>query len=128
MEDFIKSVVASHNNSEYIKIESEESIKTIYDNSSIRRINVNIAATTVEEYKKLHEIGIGTYILFQETYDRDAYEDQHPKSLKGDYDYHLHSFDRAFEAGIDDVGAGVLFGLANWKFEVMSLIIHTLWW
>lgn len=101
-----------------------ESIKTIYDNSSIRRINVNIAATTVEEYKQLHEVGIGTYILFQETYDRDAYADQHPKSLKGDYDYHLHAFDRAFEAGIDDVGAGVLFGLANWKYEVMSLIIH----
>jgi len=101
-----------------------DSIKTIYDNSSIRRINVNIAATSVEEYKKLHEVGIGTYILFQETYDKEAYLDQHPKSLKGDYDYHLHSFDRAFEAGIDDVGAGVLFGLANWKFEVLSLIIH----
>jgi len=101
-----------------------ESIKTIYDNSSIRRINVNIAATTVEEYKLLHEVGIGTYILFQETYDREAFADQHPKSLKGDYDFHLHAFDRAFEAGIDDVGAGVLFGLANWKYEVMSLIIH----
>jgi 2-iminoacetate synthase len=101
-----------------------ESIKTIYDNSSIRRINVNIAATSVEEYKKLKDVGIGTYILFQETYDKEAYLDQHPKSLKGDYDYHLHAFDRAFEAGIDDVGAGVLFGLANWKYEVMSLIIH----
>jgi len=101
-----------------------ESIKTIYDNSSIRRINVNIAATTVEEYKKLNDVGIGTYILFQETYDKDAYLDQHPKSLKGDYDYHLHAFDRAFEAGIEDVGAGVLFGLAYWKFEVLSLIIH----
>ena len=101
-----------------------DSIKTIYDNSSIRRINVNIAATSVEEYKKLHEVGIGTYILFQETYDKDAYFTQHPKSLKGDYEYHLHAFDRAFEAGIDDVGAGVLFGLANWKFEVLSLIIH----
>jgi len=101
-----------------------ESIKTIYQNSSIRRINVNIAATSVEEYKLLHEVGIGTYILFQETYDRDAFEDQHPKSLKGDYDYHLHAFDRAFEAGIDDVGAGVLFGLANYKFEVLSLITH----
>ena len=101
-----------------------ESIKTIYANSSIRRINVNIAATSVEEYKKLHDVGIGTYILFQETYDKEAYLDQHPKSLKGDYDYHLHAFDRAFEAGIDDVGAGVLFGLANWKYEVMSLIIH----
>jgi 2-iminoacetate synthase len=101
-----------------------ESIQTIYDNSSIRRINVNIAATSVEEYKKLHEVGIGTYILFQETYDREAFTEQHPKSLKGDYDYHLHAFDRAFEAGIDDVGAGVLFGLANYKFEVLSLIIH----
>jgi len=101
-----------------------ESIKTIYDNSSIRRINVNIAATTVEEYKQLHEVGIGTYILFQETYDPDAYADQHPKSRKGDYDYHLHAFDRAFEAGIDDVGGGVLFGLADWKFEVMGLILH----
>jgi len=101
-----------------------DSIKTIYDNSSIRRINVNIAATSVEEYKKLKDVGIGTYILFQETYDQEAYEDQHPKSLKGDYDYHLHSFDRAFEAGIDDVGAGVLFGLADWKFEVLSLITH----
>ena len=101
-----------------------DSIKTIYENSSIRRINVNIAATSVEEYKKLLDVGIGTYILFQETYDREAYEDQHPKSLKGDYDYHLHAFDRAFEAGIDDVGAGVLFGLADWKFEVLSLITH----
>lgn len=101
-----------------------ESIKTIYESSSIRRINVNIAATSVEEYKKLKDVGIGTYILFQETYDREVYEDMHPKSLKGDYDYHLHAFDRAFEAGIDDVGAGVLFGLADWKFEVLSLIIH----
>lgn len=101
-----------------------ESIKTIYQNSSIRRINVNIAATTVEEYKKLHEVGIGTYILFQETYDPDAFALQHPKSVKGNYDYHLHAFDRAFEAGIDDVGAGVLFGLAHWKFEVLGLLIH----
>ena len=101
-----------------------DAIKTIYDNSSIRRINVNIAATTVEEYKKLKEVGIGTYILFQETYDKVAFKDQHPKSIKGDYDYHLHAFDRAFEAGIDDVGAGVLFGLADWKSEVLSLIIH----
>ena len=101
-----------------------ESIHTIYNNSSIRRINVNIAATTVEEYKMLHEVGIGTYILFQETYDKDAFEEMHPKSIKGNYDYHLHAFDRAFEAGIEDVGAGVLFGLANYKFEVLSLIIH----
>ncbi len=101
-----------------------ESIETIYKNSSIRRINVNIAATTVDNYKKLKEVGIGTYILFQETYDIEAYKTQHPKSLKGDYEYHLHAFDRAFEAGIDDVGAGVLFGLADWRFEVLALIIH----
>ncbi len=101
-----------------------DSIKTIYESSSIRRINVNIAATTVEEYKKLKDVGIGTYILFQETYDLEAYNNQHDISIKGDYDYHLHAFDRAFEAGIDDVGAGVLFGLANWKFEVLALIIH----
>ncbi|MCK5762010.1 MAG: [FeFe] hydrogenase H-cluster radical SAM maturase HydG [Candidatus Izimaplasma sp.] len=101
-----------------------ESIKTIYDNSSIRRINVNIAATTVEEYKMLHEIGIGTYILFQETYDRPTFETMHPKSLKGNYDYHLSAFDRAFEAGIEDMGAGVLFGLYKYKNEVLGLIIH----
>ncbi len=101
-----------------------ESIKTIYDNSSIRRINVNIAATTVEEYKKLHDIGIGTYILFQETYDRPTFEKVHPKSLKGNYDYHLSAFDRAFEAGIEDLGAGVLFGLYKYKNEVLGLIIH----
>ena len=101
-----------------------ESIKTIYDNSSIRRINVNIAATTVKDYKLLHEIGIGTYILFQETYDRPTFEAMHPKSLKGNYDYHLSAFDRAFEAGIEDVGAGVLFGLYKYKNEVLGLIIH----
>ncbi len=101
-----------------------ESIKTIYDNSSIRRINVNIAATSVEEYKMLHEVGIGTYILFQETYDRPTFKKVHPKSLKGDYDYHLSAFDRAFEAGIEDVGAGVLFGLYKYKNEVLGLIIH----
>jgi len=101
-----------------------ESIKTIYENSSIRRINVNIAATSVEDYKKLHEVGIGTYILFQETYDKEMFTFAHPRSLKGNYDYHLHAFDRAIEAGIDDVGAGVLFGLADYKFEVLSLIIH----
>ena len=101
-----------------------ESIKTIYDNSSIRRINVNIAATSVENLKKLHKIGIGTYILFQETYDRPTFEKVHPKSLKGDYDYHLSAFDRAFEAGIGDVGGGVLFGLYKYKNEVLGLIIH----
>lgn len=101
-----------------------ESIKTIYDNSSIRRINVNVAAASVDELRKLHEIGIGTYILFQETYDKDAFKFMHPASIKGNYNYHLNSFDRAFEAGIEDVGGGVLFGLADYKFEVLSLIIH----
>ena len=105
-----------------------ECLDTIYktqnENGEIRRVNVNIAATTVENYKKLHEKGIGTYILFQETYHKESYEKMHPKSLKGDYDYHLTAFDRAMEAGIDDVGAGVLFGLADTRFEVLALMMH----
>jgi len=105
-----------------------ECIKTIYstqkDNGEIRRVNVNVAATSVEEYKKLHEAEIGTYILFQETYHKPTYNDMHPKSLKGDYEYHLTAFDRAMEAGIDDVGGGVLFGLADYKFEVLALMLH----
>lgn len=105
-----------------------ECIDTIYktqnDNGEIRRINVNIAATTVENYRKLKDANIGTYILFQETYHRPTYEYMHPKSIKGDYEYHLNSFDRAMEAGIDDVGAGVLFGLADPKFEVLALMLH----
>ncbi len=101
-----------------------DSIKTIYSSSSIRRINVNIAATTVENYKKLHDAEIGTYILFQETYHRETYEMVHPKSLKGDYEFHTDSFDRAMEAGIDDVGAGVLFGLFDYKYEVLALMMH----
>jgi 2-iminoacetate synthase len=94
------------------------------DNGAIRRINVNIAATTVENYKKLKEAKIGTYILFQETYHKSTYDKMHPKSVKGDYEYHLTAFDRAMEAGIDDVGAGVLFGLADPKFEVLALMLH----
>ncbi|WP_032123056.1 [FeFe] hydrogenase H-cluster radical SAM maturase HydG [Clostridium amazonitimonense] len=105
-----------------------ESIKTIYStqnsNGAIRRINVNIAATTVENYKKLKAAEIGTYILFQETYHKPTYENMHPKCLKGNYEYHLTAFDRAMEAGIDDVGAGVLFGLAPYKFEVLALMLH----
>jgi 2-iminoacetate synthase len=105
-----------------------ECIKTIYDtqkdNGSIRRINVNIAATTEEEYKMLKEAEIGTYILFQETYHKPTYNYMHPKSIKGDYEYHLHAFERAMRAGIDDVGGGVLFGLADYKFEVLSLMLH----
>lgn len=105
-----------------------ECLDTIYktqnENGEIRRVNVNIAATTVENYKKLNEAKIGTYILFQETYHKPTYEKMHPKSIKGDYNYHLTAFDRAMEAGVDDVGAGVLFGLADPKFEVIGLMMH----
>ena len=105
-----------------------EAIDTIYDtytkNGKIRRINVNIAATTVENYRKLNEKGIGTYILFQETYDEDIYRKVHPKCLKGDYVYHMTAFDRAMEGGIEDVGAGVLFGLSDPRFEVLGLMMH----
>ena len=105
-----------------------ECLDTIYktqnNNGEIRRVNVNIAATTVENYKLLKEKGIGTYILFQETYQKRTYDKMHPKSLKGDYNYHLTAFDRAMEAGIDDVGAGVLFGLADPRFEVLGLMMH----
>ena len=105
-----------------------ECLKTIYstqsDNGEIRRVNVNIAATTVENYKLLKEAKIGTYILFQETYHKPTYELMHPKSLKGDYNYHTTAFDRVMEAGIDDVGGGVLFGLSDPKFEVLGLMMH----
>lgn len=97
---------------------------TKLDNGSIRRVNVNIAATTVEEYRMLHEKGIGTYILFQETYHKPTYEAMHPHCRKSNYDYHLTAFDRAMEAGIEDVGAGVLFGLYDPKFEVLGLMMH----
>lgn len=98
--------------------------KTKNENGSIRRINVNIAATTVENYKKLKDAEIGTYILFQETYHEPTYKAVHPRSVKGNYDYHLTAFDRAMEAGIDDVGGGVLFGLADYMFEVIALMMH----
>ncbi|MFZ5354339.1 MAG: [FeFe] hydrogenase H-cluster radical SAM maturase HydG [Bacillota bacterium] len=105
-----------------------DAIKTIYEikfeNGSIRRINVNIAATSVEEYKRLKEAQIGTYILFQETYHRETYGKMHEKGPKHNYDYHTTAFDRAMEAGIDDVGAGVLFGLYDYKFEIIALLMH----
>jgi 2-iminoacetate synthase len=105
-----------------------ECIKTIYDmkmdNGEIRRVNVNIAATTVENYRKLKEAGIGTYILFQETYHQPTYEKVHLGGPKKDFWYHAHAFDRAMEGGIDDVGGGVLFGLADPYFEVLGLMIH----
>ncbi|MDR0785113.1 MAG: [FeFe] hydrogenase H-cluster radical SAM maturase HydG [Treponema sp.] len=103
-------------------------IKTIYDmkfeNGEIRRVNVNIAATTVENYRKLKDVGIGTYILFQETYHQPTYEKVHIAGPKRNFAYHLTAFDRAHEAGIDDVGGGVLFGLADPYFEVLGLMIH----
>lgn len=105
-----------------------DAIDAIYttqnDNGVIRRINVNIAATTVENYTKLKEAKIGTYILFQETYHKPTYDRVHPNSLKGNYEYHLTAFDRAMEGGINDVGGGVLFGLADPKFEVLGLMLH----
>ena len=105
-----------------------ESIKTIYSikhkNGAIRRVNVNIAATTVENYKKLHDAGIGTYILFQETYNKKSYEELHPTGPKHDYAYHTEAMDRAMEGGIDDVGLGVLFGLEMYRYEFAGLLMH----
>lgn len=105
-----------------------ECIKTIYSvnhkNGAIRRVNVNIAATTVENYRKLKDAGIGTYILFQETYHKKSYEELHPTGPKHNYDYHTEAMDRAMEGGIDDVGLGVLFGLEMYKYEFVGLIMH----
>ncbi len=105
-----------------------ESIKTIYsikhENGEIRRVNVNIAATTVENYRKLHDAGIGTYILFQETYNRKNYEELHPKGPKHDYNWHTEAMDRAMEGGIDDVGIGVLFGLNMYRYDFIGLLMH----
>lgn len=105
-----------------------ESIKTIYSikhkNGAIRRVNVNIAATTVENYRKLHEAGIGTYILFQETYHKESYGILHPTGPKHDYAYHTEAMDRAMEGGIDDVGLGVLFGLDKFRYEFAGLLMH----
>ncbi len=105
-----------------------ESIKTIYSikhkNGAIRRVNVNIAATTVENYRKLKEAGIGTYILFQETYNKKAYEELHPTGPKHDYAYHTEAMDRAMDGGIDDVGCGVLFGLNLYRYDFVGLLMH----
>lgn len=105
-----------------------ECIKTIYSinhkNGAIRRVNVNIAATTVEEYRMLKEAGIGTYILFQETYHKESYLKLHPTGPKHDYNYHTEAMDRAMEGGIDDVGLGVLFGLELYKYEFAGLLMH----
>lgn len=105
-----------------------ESIKTIYSvkhkNGAIRRVNVNIAATTVENYRKLKEAGIGTYILFQETYHKESYEILHPTGPKHNYAYHTEAMDRAMQGGIDDVGIGVLFGLDKYRYEFAGLLMH----
>jgi iron-only hydrogenase maturation rSAM protein HydG len=113
-----------HNPIEYIL----ESIKTIYSiqhkNGAIRRVNVNIAATTVENYEKLRDAGIGTYILFQETYNKDSYEKLHPTGPKHDYAWHTEAMDRAMDGGIDDVGLGVLFGLELYRYDFVGLMMH----
>ncbi|MDF2674003.1 MAG: thiH [Clostridiales bacterium] len=105
-----------------------ESIKTIYSikhkNGEIRRVNVNIAATTVENYKKLKDAGIGTYILFQETYNKKSYEELHPTGPKHNYAYHTEAMDRAMEGGIDDVGIGVLFGLNLYRYDFVGILMH----
>ncbi|MBO7254272.1 MAG: [FeFe] hydrogenase H-cluster radical SAM maturase HydG, partial [Clostridia bacterium] len=105
-----------------------ESIKTIYSikhkNGAIRRVNVNIAATTVENYQKLKDAGIGTYILFQETYHKESYERLHPTGPKSNYAYHTEAHDRAMQGGIDDVGLGVLFGLELYRYEFAGLLMH----
>ena len=113
-----------HNPIEYIL----ESIATIYGthhrNGAIRRVNVNIAATTVDNYRRLKEAGIGTYILFQETYNRKNYEVLHPTGPKSDYAWHTEVMDRAMQGGIDDVGIGVLFGLDTWRYDLVGLLMH----
>ena len=113
-----------HNPIEYIL----ESINTIYSvkykNGAIRRVNVNIAATTVEEYRMLHEAEIGTYILFQETYHKETYEKLHPTGPKSNYDWHTEAMDRAMDGGIDDVGIGVLFGLNLYRYDLVGLLMH----
>lgn len=113
-----------HNTMEYYL----ESIRTIYDikhkNGAIRRVNINIAATTVDNYRLLKEAEIGTYILFQETYHRESYQKLHPTGPKSNYDYHTEAMDRAMEGGIDDVGIGVLFGLDKYRYEFAGLLMH----
>ena len=113
-----------HNPIEYVL----ESIQTIYSirhkNGAIRRVNINIAATTVENYRKLKEAGIGTYILFQETYHKETYEKLHPTGPKSNYAYHTEAMDRAMDGGIDDVGCGVLFGLNLYRYDFVGLLMH----
>lgn len=113
-----------HNPIEYI-LESMDTIYAIkHKNGAIRRVNVNIAATTVEEYRMLKKAEIGTYILFQETYNKEGYKRLHPTGPKSDYNWHTEAMDRAMEGGIDDVGLGVLFGLESYRYEFAGLIMH----
>ncbi|MCJ7689582.1 MAG: [FeFe] hydrogenase H-cluster radical SAM maturase HydG, partial [Clostridiaceae bacterium] len=95
-----------------------------FDNGSIRRININIAATTVENYKRLKDADIGTYVLFQESYNREIYEKYHPKGPKHNYNYHTTAMDRAMQAGIGDVGIGVLYGLYDYQYETIAMLMH----
>ncbi len=111
---------------EYILHAIEVVYGTRTASGNINRINVNIAATSVENYNKLKQAGIGTYILFQESYHRETYKAMHPAGPKSDYDYHTTAMDRAMQGGIDDVGLGVLFGLHDYKFEVMGMMLHAL--
>jgi 2-iminoacetate synthase len=111
---------------DYILHAMEVVYATKYKNGSIRRINVNVAATTVENYEKLKKAGIGTYILFQESYHRETYKKMHPAGPKSNYDYHTMAMDRAMAGGIDDVGLGVLFGLFDYKYEVMGMLLHSI--
>ncbi|SHJ63057.1 [FeFe] hydrogenase H-cluster radical SAM maturase HydG [Paramaledivibacter caminithermalis] len=101
------------------------SVKAIYDNTDIRRINVNAAPMIVEDFKKLKDVGIGTYQIFQETYHRETYKKMHPMGSKSNYDWRLTALNRAFEAGIDDLGIGVLLGLYDYKFDVLATLIHS---
>jgi 2-iminoacetate synthase len=105
-----------------------DSIKTIYslkfDNGSIRRVNVNVAGTTIENYKKLKDAGIGTYILFQETYHKPTYLKVHHGGPKKNYEWHTEAHDRAMQAGIDDVGLGVLYGLYDWRYDTIAMLMH----
>ena len=113
-----------HNPLEYIL----DSIRTIYSvregGNSIRRVNVNIAATDVDSYRKLKTAGIGTYILFQETYNKEQYERLHPTGPKSNYAWHTEAMDRAQEGGCDDVGIGVLFGLSGYRYELVGMLMH----
>ena len=109
---------------EYVTTVINEIYSVKEGNGAIRRVNVNIAATTVEDYRKLKEAEIGTYILFQETYHRPTYAVLHPSGPKHDYNWHTTAMDRAMQAGIDDVGIGVLYGLFDWKYETVAMFLH----